>query len=610
MADNRRRPQRRHGPGRMMGEKAKDFKGTMRNLLKYMGLYKIAIVFVAIFAIGSTIFNVIGPKILGNATTELFEGFVKRLTGEGGIDFGKIGRILIMLMGMYLVSSIFGFIQGWLMSGISQKMCLKLRRDISEKINRLPLSYFESNKTGDVLSRITNDVDTLGQSLNQSITQLITSLCTVIGIIYMMLTISGVMTLITIAVLPVSFILVGVIVGVSQKHFKAQQKYLGEIDGQIEETFSGHNVVKAFNRESREMDVFEKTNKKLYESAWKSQFLSGLMMPIMNFVSNLGYVAVAVSGAILAAKGTIAMGDIVAFIQYVKRFTQPITQLAQVSNMFQSMAAAAERIFEFLNTEDEDQNENATAKADDIKGHVTFDHVHFGYTEDKIVINDFTCDVKPGQMVAIVGPTGAGKTTMVKLLMRFYDVNSGAILVDGNNVKDYARSDLRNGFGMVLQDTWLFKGSIMENIRYGRLDATDEEVIAAAKAARADRFIRTLPGGYNMELNEEASNVSQGQKQLITIARAILADNPILILDEATSSVDTRTEQLIQTAMANLMKGRTSFVIAHRLSTIRDADLILVMKDGDIVEQGNHKELLAQNGFYASLYNSQFESMA
>lgn len=609
MSENRRPRRGGHG-GRFSGEKAKDFKGTIKNLLKYMGFFKIAIIFVCIFAIGSTIFNVIGPKILGNATTELFEGIMRKLGGVGGIDFGKIGQILFGLICIYIASSIFAFIQGWIMSSVSQKMCLRLRRDISTKINRMPLGYFESNKIGDVLSRITNDVDTLGQSLNQSITQLITSVCTLVGIIYMMLTISGTMTLITIGILPVSGILVGVIVKFSQKHFKAQQKYLGEIDGQIEETFSGHNVVKAFNREEAELETFDKTNKILYESAWKSQFLSGLMMPIMNFVSNIGYVAVAVSGAMFAAAGKIMMGDIVAFIQYVKRFTQPITQLAQVSNMFQSMAAAAERIFEFLGSEEEEQNEDAKVSAENITGQVSFEHVKFGYTEDKIVINDFNCEVKPGQMVAIVGPTGAGKTTMVKLLMRFYDVNAGSISLDGHNIKEFGRSDLRNGFGMVLQDTWLFKGSIMENIRYGRLDATDEEVIAAAKAARAHRFIKTLPGGYDMELNEEASNVSAGQKQLLTIARAILADNPILILDEATSSVDTRTEQLIQDAMANLMKGRTSFVIAHRLSTIRDADLILVMKDGDIVEQGNHKTLLEANGFYAELYNSQFEETA
>ena len=604
-----RRPRRRGpgGPPGMPGEKAKNFKGTLVKLLKYMGAYKIALFFVAVFAVASTVFTVIGPKILGNATTELFSGWMAKLSGTGEIDFGKIGSILGLLIGLYIISAVFSFIQGWLMTGISQKLSLKMRRDISEKINRMPLGYFESNKIGDVLSRITNDVDTLGQSLNQSITQLITSVCTIVGILAVMLSMSPLMTLITIIILPVSIVLVMLVVKVSQKHFKAQQKYLGEIDGQIEETFSGHNVVKAFNREQAELESFRATNEILYESAWKSQFLSGLMQPVMNFVSNLGYVAVAVSGAMLAAAGTIAIGDIVAFIQYVKRFTQPITQLSQVANMLQSMAAAAERIFEFLDEEEEDQIVENPASPEHITGQVSFDHVNFGYTADKTVIHDFTCQVEPGQMVAIVGPTGAGKTTMVKLLMRFYDVNAGAITLDGYNVKDFNRSDLREGFGMVLQDTWLFKGTIMENIRYGRLDATDEEVIAAAKAARADHFIRSLPGGYNMELNEEASNVSQGQKQLITIARAILADNPILILDEATSSVDTRTEQLIQQAMANLMKGRTSFVIAHRLSTIKDADVILVMKDGDIVEQGNHQELLAQGGFYADLYNSQFE---
>ncbi len=604
-----RRPVRRgpmgRGPGG--GEKAKNFKGTIFNLLKYMGAYKIALIAVAIFAIGSTMFTVVGPKVLGNATTELYTGLIAKLTGTGEINFHKIGMILLGLLLMYVGSAVLSFLQGWLMTGISQRMCLKMRRDISEKINRMPLSYFESNTVGDVLSRITNDVDTLGQSLNQSVTQLITSICTLVGIIIMMLTISPLMTLITVIILPVSLILVALIVSRSQKYFRAQQHYLGEIDGQIEETFSGHNVVKAFNREQTELESFQKTNQILYESAWKSQFLSGLMQPIMNFVGNLGYVAVAISGAMLAAAGTIAIGDIVAFVQYVKRFTQPITQLAQVSNMLQSMAAAAERIFEFLDEPEEEQTAENAIPASTITGQVSFDHVRFGYNPNKPVIKDFNCDVAPGQMVAIVGPTGAGKTTMVKLLMRFYDVNAGAIRLDGHNVRDFDRSNLREGFGMVLQDTWLFKGTIMENIRYGRLDATDEEVIAAAKAARADRFIRTLPGGYQMELNEEASNVSQGQKQLITIARALLADNPILILDEATSSVDTRTEQLIQDAMAELMKGRTSFVIAHRLSTIRDADLILVMRDGDIVEQGTHQSLLAQNGFYASLYNSQFE---
>ena len=597
------------GPNRGNGDKPKNFKGTLVNLWHYMGIYKVALIVVMIFAIGSTIFTVIGPKILGNATTELYNGIIAKLTGTGEIDFEKIARILIGLLIMYIVAAIFSLVQGWTMTGIAQKMCLKMRRDISQKINRMPLSYFESNKVGDVLSRITNDVDTLGQSLNQSITQLITSVCTLVGIIVMMLTISPLMTLITVIILPVSVILVVLIVRVSQRYFRAQQKYLGIIDGQVEESFSGHNVIKAFNREEKELENFNKTNQILYESSWKSQFLSGIMQPLMTFVGNLGYVAVAISGAMLAAGGVIAVGDIVAFIQYVKRFTQPITQLSQVSNMLQSMAAAAERIFEFLDEPEEDQTVKAAIPSSTITGQVSFNHVRFGYNPEKPVIKDFNCEVKPGQMVAIVGPTGAGKTTMVKLLMRFYDVDSGSISLDGHNVKDFNRSDLREGFGMVLQDTWLFKGTIMENIRYGRLDATDEEVIEAAKAARADRFIRTLPGGYQMELNEDASNVSQGQKQLLTIARALLADNPILILDEATSSVDTRTEQLIQDAMAELMKGRTSFVIAHRLSTIRDADLILVMRDGDIVEQGTHEQLLAQNGFYASLYNSQFEDI-
>lgn len=572
-----------------------------------MGHYKLALLFVAIFAIGSTALTVIGPKILGKATTELFEGLVAKLTGQGSIDFTKIGTILLILMGLYLISSVFSFVQGWLMSGISQKMSFRMRKDISQKINRMPLGYFESNKVGDVLSRITNDVDTLGMSLNQSITQLITSVCTLVGTVIMMLTISPLMTLLAFVILPVSLIFIMGIVKKSQKYFLKQQKYLGEIDGQIEETFAGHTVVKAFNREKKELEGFRTTNDILYESAWKSQFLSGLMMPIMNFVGNLGYVAIAIVGAIFASNGTITIGDIVAFIQYIKNFTQPITQLAQVSNMLQSMAAAAERIFEFLDETEEDQTVKPSFPENTINGQVSFDHVSFGYTADKVIIHDFNCDIKPGQMVAIVGPTGAGKTTMIKLLMRFYDLNSGSIRLNGHDLTEFNRPELRNGFGMVLQDTWLFKGTIMENIRYGRLDATDEEVIQAAKAARADRFIRTLPGGYQMELNEEASNVSQGQKQLLTIARALLADNPILILDEATSSVDTRTEQLIQDAMAELMKGRTSFVIAHRLSTIKNADLILVMKDGDVIEQGTHKELLAQNGFYAGLYNSQFE---
>ena len=607
-----KRPPRRGpgGPPGGSGEKAKDFKGTIWKLLAYMGNYKFAVLVVCIVAIASTIFNVLGPKILGNATTELYTGIVAKLSGTGSIDFAAIAQTLVILLAMYIACAAFSFIQGWLMTGISQKMCLRLRRDISEKINRMPLGYFESNTVGDVLSRITNDVDTLGQSLNQSITQLITSICTLVGITIMMFTISPLMSLITLIILPLSVILVMVIVKLSQKYFRAQQHYLGVIDGQIEETFSGHNVIKAFNREETELATFKETNAILYESAWKSQFLSGVMQPLMNFVGNLGYVAVAISGAMLASGGIITVGDVTAFIQYVKRFTQPITQLSQVSNMLQSMAAAAERIFEFLAEPEEDQTVKDPIDASTITGEVHFNHVRFGYNPAQPVIHDFNCEVKPGQMVAIVGPTGAGKTTMVKLLMRFYDVDSGSITLDGHKLSDFNRSDLREGFGMVLQDTWLFKGTIMENIRYGRLDATDEEVIAAAKAARADRFIRTLPGGYQMELNEEASNVSQGQKQLLTIARALLADNPILILDEATSSVDTRTEQLIQDAMAELMKGRTSFVIAHRLSTIRDADLILVMRDGDIVEQGRHEDLLAQNGFYASLYNSQFEQLA
>ena len=589
------------------GEKPKDFKGTVRKLLAYMGHYKAAVIAVMIFAAGSTVLGVIGPKILGNATTELFNGLIAKISGTGGIDFSKIGKILLFLMGIYAVSGLLSFIQGWIMTGISQKMSFQMREDINKKIDRMPLAYFEKNTVGDVLSRITNDVDTLGQSLNQSITQLITSVFTLIGVLVMMLSISPLMTLITVVILPVSVGLVAVIVKRSQKYFYAQQKYLGKIDGQIEETFSGHNIVKAFNREKTELDSFRKTNGILFESAWKSQFFSGLMQPVMNFVSNLGYVAVAVSGAMLAAAGTIMIGDIIAFVQYVKRFTQPITQLAQVSNMLQSMAAAAERIFEFLNEPEETPDTLTPANAADINGRVSFEHVRFGYQPDRTIIQDFSLDVEPGKMVAIVGPTGAGKTTIVKLLMRFYDVDSGEIRVGGHALPDYARGDLRQGFGMVLQDTWLFHGTIMENIRYGKLDATDEEVIAAAKAARADHFIRSLPGGYQMELNEEATNVSQGQKQLITIARAILADNPILILDEATSSVDTRTEHLIQAAMEELMKGRTSFVIAHRLSTIKNADKILVMRDGDIVEQGDHNELIAMDGFYAQLYNAQFE---
>ena len=599
-------------PGRMTTQKAKDFKGTMRSLLAELGHYKFHLIAVIVFAVLSTIFNIAGPKVLAKATTALATGWVAKLRGTGSIDFGYIGKILLILLVMYLVSAAFSFCQSWIMSGLSQKMCYDFRRQISEKINRLPLAYFEKRTVGEVLSRITNDVDTLGQSLNQSITQLITSITTMIGVLIMMLTISPTMTLIAILILPVSMALVLLVVRFSQKYFRAQQKVLGSVNGQVEEVYSGHNVVKAFNREDAVLNDFDEANNHLFESAWKSQFLSGLMQPIMTFVGNLGYVAVAVSGSIFAARGIITIGDIQAFIQYVRNFTQPIQQLAQVSNMLQSMAAASERVFEFLGEPEEEQNADPAHRADPacIDGQVTFDHVKFGYTPEKTVIRDFSCDVRPGQKVAIVGPTGAGKTTMVKLLMRFYDVNSGAITLDGHNVKDFDRSALREGFGMVLQDTWLFQGTIMENIRYGRLDATDEEVIAAAKAACADHFIRTLPGGYQMELNEDASNVSQGQKQLLTIARAILADNKILILDEATSSVDTRTEQRIQTAMDNLMRGRTSFVIAHRLSTIKDADLILVMRDGDIVEQGTHDDLLAAGGFYADLYNSQFEDVS
>ena len=600
----------RGGHGMMPGEKAKDFKGSTLRLLSYMGKFKFALIGVLLFAVGSTLFNVVGPKILGQATTELFSGLVAKVQGAGSINFGKIGTILLLLLGLYLLSALFSFIQGWIMTGVTQRLCYRLRRDISEKIHRMPMKYFESKTVGEVLSRITNDIDTLGQSLNQSVTQLITSVTTIIGVIIMMLSINTIMTGVTIVILPVSMVLVMIVVKHSQKYFRAQQAFLGTINGQVEETYSGHNVVRAFNREQAVLDEFRKTNKKLYQSAWKSQFFSGLMQPIMQFIGNLGYVAVAVLGAILAAAGTIQVGDIQSFIQYVRNFTQPITQMAQVSNMLQSMAAAAERVFEFLAEEEEDQLAESPVPASSIQGQVTFDHVRFGYDPDKIIIGDFSATVEPGQTVAIVGPTGAGKTTMVKLLMRFYDVQSGAIRIDGHDVRDFNRSELREAFGMVLQDTWLFKGTIMENIRYGRLDATDEEVIAAAKAAHVHHFIQTLPGGYQMELSEDASNISQGQRQLLTIARAILADNKIMILDEATSSVDTRTEQLIQKAMNNLMKGRTSFVIAHRLSTIKDADLILVMKDGDIIEQGNHQTLLEKNGFYATLYNSQFEDVS
>ena len=611
MADNNSYKQtpRRRGPGGGMApaEKAKNFKGSISKLMQYIGRYKIAILAVMIMAAASTVFTVIGPKVLGKATTGLSEGLMKKITGTGGIDFSYIGRILIIVLCLYACSAIFSFIQGWIMTGVSQKVCYRLRKEISEKINRMPMKYFESRTYGEVLSRITNDVDTLGMGLNQSITTIITSVATMIGVLVMMLSISPLMTIIAIVILPISVGLVSFVVKKSQSYFKTQQEYLGHINGQIEETYGGHMVVKSFNKEKDMVDTFDKTNAVLYSSAWKSQFFSGMMQPIMMFVGNLGYAGVALSGGMLAINGVITIGDIQAFIQYVKNFTQPITQIAQVINQVQSMAAASERVFEFLEEEEEEQIAANPVPTDNIRGEVEFKHVKFGYKEDQIIIKDFCANVKPGQKVAIVGPTGAGKTTMVKLLMRFYDVNSGEILIDGHNIKDFNRRELRDAFGMVLQDTWLYKDTIMENIRYGKLDATDEEVIAAAKAAHAHHFIETLPGGYNMELNEDASKVSQGQKQLLTIARAILADNPILILDEATSSVDTRTEIQIQNAMDNLMKGRTSFVIAHRLSTIKDADIILVMKEGDIVEQGNHEELLAKGGFYADLYNSQFE---
>ena len=598
-----------HGArGGMPGDKAKDFKGTLKKLVKYMSAFKVHMIFVAIFAICGTIFNIAGPKILGQATTEIFNGLVSKVSGGSGMDFGKIGQILLMTLGLYVISALCSFIQGLIMTGVSQKTTYRLRKEISEKINRMPMNYFDTKPVGEILSRVTNDVDTLGQSLNQSATQLITSITTIIGVLVMMLSISPLMTLVAILILPVSVLLLSFVMKHSQRYFRGQQEYLGNVNGQVEEIYSGHNIIKAFNKEEDVIREFNATNDKLYDSAWKSQFFSGMMMPVMQFIGNLGYVAVAILGGYLTIKNAIEVGDIQSFIQYVRNFTQPIQQVAQVANMLQSTAAASERVFEFLDEEEEDQTVPDPVSVEGLQGNVEFDHVHFGYNPDKIIINDFSAKVEEGQKIAIVGPTGAGKTTMIKLLMRFYDVNSGAIKVDGHDVKDFNRSELRQMFGMVLQDTWLFHGTIMENIRYGRLDATDEEVIQAAKAAHVHRFVQTLPGGYNMELNEAASNVSQGQKQLLTIARAILADPKILILDEATSSVDTRTEVLIQKAMDNLMKGRTSFIIAHRLSTIRDADLILVMREGDIVEQGTHEELLAKGGFYADLYNSQFES--
>lgn len=604
--------QRRRGPmgghGMQPTEKAKDFKGSMKKLFGYMGRYKFRFILMFIFAVAGTAFNIAGPKILGKATTELFNGLVAKVNGTGGIDFGKIGMILLWTLGLYVASACFSLIQGFVMTGISNDVTYNLRKDISKKINRLPMNYFESRTNGEILSRVTNDVDTLQMSINQSMTQLITSVTTLIGVFIMMLSINVWMTLAAVLILPVSMFIINKVMKHSQKYFQAQQEYLGKVNGQVEENFGGHDVVRVFNKEQDVLKEFEHDNQKLYESAWKSQFFSGMMMPIMQFVGNLGYVGVSILGGYLAIKQTIEVGDIQSFIQYVRSFTQPIQQVAQVANMLQSTAAASERVFEFLDEKEEDQFAENPVSVEGLQGNVEFEHVHFGYNPEHIIINDFSAKVKEGQKIAIVGPTGAGKTTMIKLLMRFYDVNSGAIKIDGYNIKDFNRSELRQMFGMVLQDTWLFSGSIEDNIKYGKLDATHEEVVAAAKAAHVHRFVQTLPSGYNMILNEEASNVSQGQKQLLTIARAILADPKILILDEATSSVDTRTEVQIQKAMDNLMKGRTSFVIAHRLSTIRDADLILVMKDGDIIEQGNHEELLEKNGFYAELYNSQFEN--
>lgn len=607
-------PQRGPGPGgpgiQMQGEKARDFRGTMGKLLEYIGAYKLSIVVVLIFAIASTIFVIVGPKILGQATTKLFEGSLAQLAGTGSIDFTYIANIVLLLLGLYLLSAFFGYLQGWIMAGVSMKVTYRLREDIANKINRLPLKYFDTNNHGEVLSRVTNDVDTISQTLNQSLSQIVTSVTSMVGVLIMMLSISWAMTIVALIMIPLSFGIIALIIGKSQKYFKEQQDYLGHVNGHVEEMYGSHNVMKAFNGEAQSIAKFEGYNETLYSSAWKSQFLSGLLFPIMGFVGNLGYVGVAILGGYLVVNGTIAVGDVQAFIQYVRSFTQPISQIANISNVLQQTAAAAERVFEFLDESEEIVETEAPIKEFVPSGSVEFDHVQFGYNPDKIIIRDFSTSVKPGQKIAIVGPTGAGKTTIVKLLMRFYDVNKGSILIDGNDIRDFTREDLRQMFGMVLQDAWLYSGTIMENIRYGRLDATDEEVIAAAQAAHVDHFVRTLADGYNTVLNEEASNVSQGQKQLLTIARAILANPPMLILDEATSSVDTRTEVLIQKAMDNLMQNRTSFIIAHRLSTIRNADRILVMRDGDIVEQGSHEQLLAQGGFYAELYNSQFENAA
>jgi ATP-binding cassette subfamily B multidrug efflux pump len=607
----RRGPGGAHGPMAMIrGEKPRDFRGTMRKLIAYLGAYRIAILIVMLFAVGSTVFSIVGPKILGKATTKLFEGVVAQVTGSGtGIDFAYIGRILVTVLILYGVSALFSYVQGWVMANISTNVAYRLRKDIADKINRMPFKYFDSTSHGEVLSRLTNDVDTVNQTLSQSLSQIITSVVTVVGVLVMMLTISWQMTLAALLIVPVSMGIIALIVGQSQKYFKRQQDYLGHVNGHVEEMYGGHLVMKAFNGEADSVQRFDGLNNTLYDSAWKSQFLSLLMFPIMNFIGNLGYVAICVLGAYLAAQKAITVGDIQAFIQYVRSFTQPITQIANISNILQQTAAAAERVFEFLAEEEETPDVEHGVSPEHVEGHVVFQNVRFGYSPDKVVIHDFSADVQPGQRIAIVGPTGAGKTTMVKLLMRFYDVDSGAIVIDSHNVKEFRRGDLRCLFGMVLQDTWLYNGTIMENIRYGAPGASDEAVIAAAKAARVDHFVRTLPEGYGLVLNEEASNVSQGQKQLLTIARAILIDPAMLILDEATSSVDTRTEVLIQEAMYNLMKDRTSFIIAHRLSTIRNADLILVMNEGDIVEQGKHEELLASGGFYADLYNSQFENV-